>query len=311
MIDLNEFLKLPTEEVARLVRASGPKVCVFPINGTRRWFMLEYANQHFADPVAAYMDIAEKQHIHIYKMLFNHGIETLIAPMFGSELLGRGDEYVKKIGADGLVRLIEHPDFVHFYDEFGVGVHFYGDYREALGNTPYAYLSDIFDQAPQKTSGSKTFRIFYGIFANNASEAIARFAINLFQKQGRTPTHREIVEAYYGEYVESASLFIGFDKFSVFDYPLLGLGEEDLYFTVAPSLYMDKVQLRRILYDHLYARRARETDYAEMEDRERQFMKEFYALNREQVFGIGIERGEVWYPSTQVQWPTHNKAKQR
>ena len=34
-----DFLRLPTDEVARVVRASGTKVCVFPFNGTRRWFL--------------------------------------------------------------------------------------------------------------------------------------------------------------------------------------------------------------------------------------------------------------------------------
>ena len=40
-MELESFLQLPLEEAARLVRADGPKVAVFPINGTRRWFMLE------------------------------------------------------------------------------------------------------------------------------------------------------------------------------------------------------------------------------------------------------------------------------
>ena len=42
-MDAATFHTLPRPEVARLVRAAGPKVCVFPINGTRRWFMLEHA----------------------------------------------------------------------------------------------------------------------------------------------------------------------------------------------------------------------------------------------------------------------------
>ncbi len=34
MVSFSEFLDLPTEEIAGLVRASGPQVCGFPINGT-------------------------------------------------------------------------------------------------------------------------------------------------------------------------------------------------------------------------------------------------------------------------------------
>ena len=45
MISFERFLKLPPEQVASLVNAAGQKVCVFPVNGTRRWFMLEHADK--------------------------------------------------------------------------------------------------------------------------------------------------------------------------------------------------------------------------------------------------------------------------
>ena len=60
-------------------------------------------------------------------------------------------------------------------------------------------------------------------------------------------------------------LFIGFDKFTVFDMPLLTTGEEDLYFSVSPSPYMTIRQLRAILYDHLYVRRTPEPDYTTLQ----------------------------------------------
>ena len=51
-MDLATFQSLPTEKIAQLVRANGQKVCVFPINGTRRWFMLEHGNQATGDFMA-------------------------------------------------------------------------------------------------------------------------------------------------------------------------------------------------------------------------------------------------------------------
>ncbi len=65
MISFEKFLQLPTEEVAALVQAAGQKVCVFPVNGTRRWFMLEHADQIGADFFEAYMDISIKNHIEL------------------------------------------------------------------------------------------------------------------------------------------------------------------------------------------------------------------------------------------------------
>jgi tuberculosinol/isotuberculosinol synthase len=111
-IDRDKFLNLPVEEVAKLVRASGSKVVVFPINGTRRWFMLEYGEAEFEDPVAAYMEIAMNRHIELYKLFFDHGIETLITPVIGPEILATRNEYMQKIGGEGLARIATHPTFL-------------------------------------------------------------------------------------------------------------------------------------------------------------------------------------------------------
>jgi adenosine tuberculosinyltransferase len=45
MLPFEDFLQLSTQEVAALVKATGEKICVFPVNGTRRWFLLEHADQ--------------------------------------------------------------------------------------------------------------------------------------------------------------------------------------------------------------------------------------------------------------------------
>ncbi len=81
MVSLNEFLDLPMEEVARLVRAAGAQVCVFPINGTRRWYLLE------SDGGDDYLKRTADRHIEVYRMVFAHGIHTLLAPVFGADLI--------------------------------------------------------------------------------------------------------------------------------------------------------------------------------------------------------------------------------
>ena len=83
MISFERFLKLPPEQVASLVNAAGQKVCVFPVNGTRRWFMLEHADKIEDDFIAAYMDESIRNHVELCSMLFDHGIHTILAPVFG------------------------------------------------------------------------------------------------------------------------------------------------------------------------------------------------------------------------------------
>jgi adenosine tuberculosinyltransferase len=293
---LELFLGLPVNDVAREVRASGPKVCVFPINGTQRWFMLEYGDKEWENPITAYMDMAGQNHVEIYRLFFDHGIDTLLTPAFGPDLLLRGDEYMRRVGADGLRRLAEHPTFLSFYDEYDVRVHFYGDYRRVLGGTELADLSDLFDAAAERTRDHKRFRLFFGIFANDATQNVAEFSAHYFQRCGQVPEKRALIENYYGEYVEPVDLFIGFDRFSAFDMPLLASGQEDLYFTVSPSPYMNETQLRRILYDHLYVRRVSEPEYSSLSKVELRELRNFYTNHRQQTLGTGKLLHGIWIP---------------
>jgi adenosine tuberculosinyltransferase len=303
MISLDEFLALPTEEAARLVRAAGPQVCVFPINGTRRWFLLEHADRVSGNPVEAYLDISSENHIGLYRMFFEHGIETLLTPTLGPDILLRGEAYMQQIGATGLARLANGADFLRFYDEQDVRVRFYGDYRKLLANTAHAYLSELFDDVTSKTQKHQRNRLFFGVFANDATESVAEMSIRYYKECGKIPDKQNLVEWYYGEYIEPASLFIGFDKLSVFDYPLLSSGEEDLYFTVAPSPYMKEKQLRAILYDHLYTRRTEETDYSTLTVETQNQIRDFYHANVDSTLGIGEHYAGSWIPTINVASP--------
>ena len=135
--------------------------------------------------------------------------------------------------------------------------------------------------------------------------AVAQISINHFQLNQTKPTKKEIIEAYYGEYLSPVDFFIGFDRLSAFDMPLIATGQEDLYFMVAPSLYIDQHLIRTILFDHLFNRAVTE-QYMPNESQE-DFMEQFYELNRHSVIGLGkrSQDGSFWYPLPQVQLPTN------
>jgi adenosine tuberculosinyltransferase len=302
-LDRTLFLALPDDQMADVVRQSGVKVCVFPINGTRRWYLLEHAAAMDADPIATYMDITGERHLEIYKMFFDHGIDTLLTPVFGPDLLERGDVYIERVGAYGLARLAEHPDFLRFYDEYQVRVGFYGDYRQWFAPTPYAGLCDKFDAIQARTANYARHRLFFGVFANDAAESVANLAIQYYLEHGRPPKKNDLVEMYYGEAIAPVDFFIGFDKLSAFDMPLVATGSEDLYFTTAPSPYLSSYQLRNILYDQIFMRKIEEQDYAALSEEDLQWMQKFYRVNQNNTMGIGSVRGGIWYPLSSVEWP--------
>jgi hypothetical protein len=225
----------------------------------------------------------------------------LLTPCFGPDILERGEDYMG-MAAEGLSFLASHPDFLRFYDRHRVRVRFYGDYERYFGATPYAYLVDVLDEVRARTAHHSRHRLFFGLFAHDATQTIAELAVGYYARHGQVPDRRALVELYYGEYVDPVDLFIGFDKCAAFDMPLVATGNEDLYFTVCPSLYLDARQLRAILYDHLYTRRG-EADYAALGPDEWAYMADFYRANRGKTLGLGTQRQGIWYPLPQVGLP--------
>jgi len=296
MISLEHFLHLPTDQVAALVKATGQKVCVFPVNGTRRWFMLEHADKIGDDFIKAYMDESISNHVQLCQMLFDHGIGTILAPVFGRELMHRGDEYTKRVGMDGLVRTAMDKTYRDFFARYDVKVRFYGDYRDVLTGTPYEYaLKSIYD-VTEATKHNSSFRLFFGVFADESLETIARLSVEHYLSQGAVPDKQTLVRKYYGEDLPPVSIFIGFDKFSAFDMPLLFTGKEDLYFFVSPSPYMTERQLRTILYDHIYLRHIPEPDYTKLAPDELDWLRDYYRKNRDRALGVGQLKFDLWIP---------------
>ena len=177
-------------------------------------------------------------------------------------------------------------------------IRFYGEYRKYLADTVYEHLIGLFDQITEKTKKHKKCRLFFGVFADQmrATETVAEFAVQYYIQHGKVPTRKYIVEMYYGEYLEKANIFIGFDRFAIFDYPLLNWGEEDLYFTVAPSPYITKKQVREILFDHLFTRRVKEVSYTETSPEQLKSVHAFYKGNTNIILGMGKLLEGMWVP---------------
>jgi len=298
MIPFESFLQLPTNEVAALVKATGQKVCVFPVNGTRRWFMLEHGDKVGDDFIESYMDLSIRNHVELCAKLFDHGIDTILAPVFGRELMRRGDEYTKRVGINGLVRTATDGNYREFFEKYNVRVRFYGDFREVLTGTVYEYALKSIYEVTEATKQHSGCRLFFGVFADEATETVSRLSVEHFLAQGAVPDKQTLVRKYYGEDLPPVSLFIGFDKFSVFDMPLLTTGEEDLYFSLSPSPYMTERQLRAILYDHIYVRPTPEPDYTKLESQEIEWLRNYYRDNKDYAFGVGKLKFNLWFPET-------------
>jgi tuberculosinol/isotuberculosinol synthase len=296
MISFEQFLELPTNEVAAYVKAAGPKVCGFPVNGTRRWFLLEHGHRTGADYFDSYMEMSIQNHIGLCTLLFEHGIEIILAPVFGRELMRRGDAYTRRVGMDGLVRTATDRHYREFFAQYDVKVRFYGDYREVVTGTEYDYVLNSINEVTEATRSHTHFQLFFGVFADEVTDTLARLSVEHYLGENTIPDKQTLIRKYYGEDMPPLSLFIGFDKFSIFDIPLLANGQEDLYFSISPSPYMTQRQLRAILYDHLFVRPVPEPDYTKLNSDEIEWLQNYYRNNRDYAFGVGSLKSNLWIP---------------
>ncbi|MEM7333459.1 MAG: hypothetical protein AAF490_15325 [Chloroflexota bacterium] len=304
MISLDAFLELETEAVALAVKAKKSPVCAFPINGTRRWFKLEHPNRFDNGLANDYLEIMWREHMRAYKLLFDHGIGTILTPMIGPDIFERDENY-QKLLVPGMLWLAESLESIQFFEKHQIRVRFYGDLVRCFGQDSYERVTQSFKRLTELTAVHTGPLLLVGLCASDPSESVAQFGIEHFQTHQSPPTKREIVQAYYGEYIESVDFFIGFDRLSSFDMPLIATGHEDLYFMVAPSLYIDQHLIRTILFDHLFSRTVSEQYLPD--ESPKNFMEQFYRLNRHSVIGLGrrSQDGSFWYPLPQVQLPAN------
>ncbi len=275
---LNDFLQLSTLQVADLVRGL---TLGFPIDGTRRWFLLHYPQVW---DVEEYKRLTTQQYVSEFKLLFDHGVETILIPVFGGELISRGEGYVREM-MEGMTWFAQQPVFIEFYQEYNVRVRFYGDWQRQIRGLPGEdkLIEAIHHCAATKHTGSR--RIFYGLWADDLLVSL----VDDLARSRSEPlefTRDMIVARYYGEHVKQTDIYIGFGRPTVFDVPMLVTSQTDLYYTVVPSLDLDARLFRMILWDHFVGRWTQQ-EWDGMSERDFKALHAFYQVHHDTVLGLG------------------------
>ena len=301
-----EFLKLPVEEVAEIVRAEGvPKVGVFMLDGSRRAAML-FKN---LDPTSdGFFDkmIYETgtEFINNVKTIFDHGIHTLMIPTMNHANFNRNKKYIEKSLNVAFNCLFKDDVWLKFYEDYDIKVRVYGDFNYIMSKG-LVHLKEMVDEIMELTAHHKKHRLFWGIgCTNNIEQArLMDMAVEFYKKHGRIPTTDEKFEMYYGEYIEPVDFLIRATEMrdsGVFP-SLVDAHKTQLYFPVAPTtLSMTPDTFRRILYDLLYSRtRIFAIKEYGMEDISGSILdevREYYRKNMFAVIGLGTAKGKFWLP---------------
>lgn len=301
-MDFAQFSTMRTCEVANLVQQNGRKTVAFALNGTRRWFLLENV-QVEQEYLPDYYDVITTRLAEILAMLFEHGIHTVLLPILSPHLFDKRGEIYTKSAVGAIPYITTSQKFLEFYQKHDVCVRFYGDYEPYLDTPAFRPILEQMNRVTSQTAQNRSHRLYWGVCAHDATQTTITYTARHINRVGTTPTKAELITAYYGEPLEAVDIFITASKFRVFDIPLLSNGREDLYFTVAPSPYFSKKQLRAILYDHLFHRKAKHLDYNDVHAQQWEALRRFYRTNIDQVFGVGNNHKGFWLPNTQLVSP--------
>jgi hypothetical protein len=270
MYSLSDWLDLDDHEIVRLTTQKAATAAIY-LNGTRRWFLNQ--NKSWAE-YAKTTGAAQRS---LSQMFYDHGLQTLIQPLLGYDLLSRGRDYLKLAVEQGLMELISE-DYRRWFQELEIRVSFYGNWAATLTEMGFASTVEALQALTSETSHYTKHGLLFGVFADGSLDYI----LTLAQTARRGD---ELLCHYYGQSVDPVSFIVGSGQPVIWDLPLLDINKASLYFIQAPTFYLDKQALRHILYDHLYQR---------CNDEELNGNARFHQWRGIEILGLGQRNQEGW-----------------
>jgi len=273
-MELSTFLTIPRTEVQPVA----PRTVVWAAGGTRRYAVLQgiAGDDYYAWALERQLDGAA--------LLLDHGVRTLFMPIIGPPQIREVGHYRERLLPMQQL-LISKPALLR-YAALNCRV-------RLLGHETLPGLSDIATTLEQATANLQQATIWWVFIEDEHAlvSAMLRAAV-----AAQASTWAEAVRAYYGEDLAPVDVFIGFGKLEA-GYllpPLLG-EQADLYWAESPSYAMTEADVRRIIWDHRFARQTwmaeKNQRYAGIVDSP---LPDYYA--RHDILGIGQTIHGFWRP---------------
>lgn len=293
----DEFLGWPAERIRPLTAG---QTVVFAPGGTSRWYFLEYGDTRVGyggvEQFTAYGRHAVRRTAEIAGMMAADGIDNVfvVGHMPGQD--SRDPDYNRNLAWAYHVLVDEVAREV--YDAHNLGVVFRGGWQQAFEHIGAADMIAACAALEADTADRNAWLIWLTDDEGPIPPSLAPMVAEHLQQTGEFPGRAALAEAYYGRPFAHVDIFLSNNKLSVKDMcpPLMTLG--DLYFSVSPSYFMGQRQWRRILYDHLFARRRHYRDYTSLTAETVAELRAFYAEQQDVIMGVGTYHADsqTWRP---------------
>ena len=281
-----EFLNWSSKQLKPYVQG---KSLILSPGGSSRWYFMEYGDSKkgYLDPdiFLDYSRITLNQILDTVAMMMRDGIETIYVVAFTPQFDKREAKYQNLMGA--ALALMLDDETLNFYNQNKIHVKFRGMWETVLEQYDQKNLYQKMLDFESTTVSDSHSRLIWCIQDKPIPDTLLPFVQNHIATAQEMPDQTILAHEYYNETNFSEPIFIGNNK------PNLGgqlppfLSPGDLYFTVSPTLYLDHIVWRNILFDHLFMRQVAYRNYTEITAEAMLELREFYHVNRSKVIGIG------------------------
>ncbi len=295
-----EFISLAAADIAAIVQQhQRPRVGVFVPDGTRRLGLALADGPPGTDGFLTKTALLSLQYAQDnLRVFFDHGLATLLVPIFSKSVLGRGQRYQQLIALTILETLFKSEAWQAFYRAYGIRVGVYGE-KDFLTEVGCSQALAWIATTEAATARHQQHTLLYGIGGDSwVGSGLSELGIRFFQEHGRPPRYEEQVTEYYGQFVESADFFMMSTKLSGAGAmpPLICDAETAFYFLAAPGVWsLTPAVYKEILCDLLFNRPA-EAGTGQVN---RQTLEDFYHRHRTAVIGLGHVVGGTWVPAVE------------
>jgi hypothetical protein len=292
------FLKLPAREVCRMVdRNERPHTGIFIADGNRRLVMTHTGLTPEDDGFySAYPDLVTESFKHNLEVFFQHGLHTLLFPLFGPSLLTRTEAYRCKVMPELVRQLFKSRQWLSFYREQAIRIKAYGNLEILSREFPGLNLAEAIRECEQITAAHRKHRLFYGFFSTQVYDlAFIRQMQQFSQTQQRAPDRSELARLYYREPLRSADFFITSTRMGYLGaLPPFAYGKNTRMYTLAaPGVFgLNETTYRKILYDLLLPEPGDPSSIKDTTPAGIDFLGEYYQRNRSRILGTGKQIGK-------------------
>src|SRR5579859_1511317 len=256
-IGLDEWLAMPRSQLAEEVKRFGVSVKV-GLDGTTRHYLLRHPNPQ--GKILDFEDYARQgvaQALRIVDLVFSCGVQTLLLLTIWPPDLERREDYLRR-AARGTQELLLSELPLTTYKRLSAKVRLYGDYDISPIFEPIRELFYHVRRTLEEETPEGEHLLLWGYLGGPAIDEMIARSINLYQVLGRQPTQAEVRLASFPWGPEKLDIFIGSGWLRAEAEnlpPLLDKGT-DIYKVSHLIFDLSENELRRILYDSLFLRRA-------------------------------------------------------